>query len=867
MIKFEIEHLDSMLGDGEKGEGIPKGKLFELVGYEGTYKGRLVRALIASALCDPSHHVVHLTTQPTKAFKEQLQKHLKELESRRKLDGAPINRLHQREITGQSESASTIFLLLSSLLRKPLKSILGDDDLVSDFCQAKKVPTEEQREQLKNILVVIDDLTLLKSQHPALQGSVFIPLLVNYLRALGCTALFVATETSKPISGDDSDDASMKKLFDLRIFTWTVRLGGESKVAITTVPAPKGGKRAFIRELRLKSESDEVLECDRNFELYKDVNDDEANLVQLRFLYQPIDEAAQKHRDELKDVLSAALSHDVLCEHPGVKLNTHLHNQDLLNLIPKDVSIPDTVLLPIDGWWLNTKMAEKLAVLPLDLRFEASQEFTPGLPEKFSSQHSPKLMPFYWNFGFLMMDTEKWMRAASMFRKDATFEGRFEDVRFERYLWQAAKELILKFGSHFSTYSPDSRLINPRDKTSAFSHRDNLPDVNFGFPFEVSDNKTIKNAKALQRQFRAFKKKLPVSVATDGGGEDDTFHIPKSAEELYEAYFPYIGNPVYSWPTFLVACHRVALATGDSREYSFLLADGDPESLNCLVLEMSFSILDTFLEVKGSSDSALAVITSLSKLTDTSKDSHVGLPFLALLVAVQLISEFVEIGNSNEVPVAPPSAGRYWYGSACRATQVYNSGHFEPMRIPGKYSTRGDWYVGYLASSRSYYLGDLALQTLKTDRSSSRRMECGVGLPFSELDDWPTGLTHENVSRKRAVKLGELKLFAPNYPVEKNRPCTLWRESLTNYSAESRVFRSLVKEAIEAFRQIRKYDPAKWYSGVATYEAIINGLKPETKLIRSFKYLFPKMPISESQPYRDLWRIMNRFEGKTNPEN
>jgi hypothetical protein len=55
------------------------------------------------------------------------------------------------------------------------------------------------------------------------------------------------------------------------------------------------------------------------------------------------------------------------------------------------------------------------------------------------------------------------------------------------------------------------------------------------------------------------------------------------------------------------------------------------------------------------------------------------------------------------------------------------------MRVPGSYSTRGDWFLGYTKSSRSKLLGEHAIDLLSSRRANITRMQHGLGLPVRDF--------------------------------------------------------------------------------------------------------------------------------------
>ncbi|MBS1727392.1 MAG: hypothetical protein JST51_11780 [Armatimonadetes bacterium] len=144
---------------------------------------------------------------------------------------------------------------------------------------------------------------------------------------------------------------------------------------------------------------------------------------------------------------------------------------------------------------------------------------------------------------------------------------------------------------------------------------------------------------------------------------------------------------------------------------------------------------------------------------------------VALFLTVVILSESIdfeswELDESSHTFKGKPSlgnavAGRYWYTSACQMLRtktpdgqsVYDPADpFLPMGLPGVFSTRGDWHLAILRSSRSHYLGELAIDQLSRSKAVSSRMQSGLGLPplvMTEQPDFENEADMESGKRER----------------------------------------------------------------------------------------------------------------------
>jgi hypothetical protein len=83
-------------------------------------------------------------------------------------------------------------------------------------------------------------------------------------------------------------------------------------------------------------------------------------------------------------------------------------------------------------------------------------------------------------------------------------------------------------------------------------------------------------------------------------------------------------------------------------------------------------------------------------------------------------------------------ASRHWYKTACTfSKELYASAGIHDslvaLRLPGSYSTRGDWFLGYTKSSRSRLLAEHAIDLMSSRRGNITRLQRGLGLPVRDF--------------------------------------------------------------------------------------------------------------------------------------
>lgn len=98
-----------------------------------------------------------------------------------------------------------------------------------------------------------------------------------------------------------------------------------------------------------------------------------------------------------------------------------------------------------------------------------------------------------------------------------------------------------------------------------------------------------------------------------------------------------------------------------------------------------------------------------------------------------------------------------------------------PVRMPGHFSMRGDWFLGVARSSRSDRLANMALDMLTSRRANRTRLEMGLGLPTRDLlhgealSHIRTGLALVGrEGRRLVVPYGKLLKLGGSYAVPEN---------------------------------------------------------------------------------------------------
>lgn len=210
----------------------------------------------------------------------------------------------------------------------------------------------------------------------------------------------------------------------------------------------------------------------------------------------------------------------------------------------------------------------------------------------------------------------------------------------------------------------------------------------------------------------------------------------------------------------------------------FALAPEAQETLSCVFLEIWIS------QIEANDARTARGIFPVSRDGETSKDNLAKLiddykreAVIALLVLMTLINSNDIDGENHYNHRLPakriPLAYRSWYSASSRIASgdsiteddgrasSLNENHdlegtpegesaaagstledgqtarpvYFPARLPGTRSVRGDWFLAIARGSRSYQMGERAIDLLCTRRANIVRLQKGVGLPVRDTHD------------------------------------------------------------------------------------------------------------------------------------
>lgn len=204
---------------------------------------------------------------------------------------------------------------------------------------------------------------------------------------------------------------------------------------------------------------------------------------------------------------------------------------------------------------------------------------------------------------------------------------------------------------------------------------------------------------------------------------------------------------------------------------------------------------------------------------------------------IRLTGTFSSEFKSKQVGTSVVAA-RHWYKTACEFVESVSEQELEanwvPVRLPGHFSVRGDWFLTVAGGSRSSRLADRALDLLSSKRANVNRLHEGVGLPVRRLFDGAgddhlrtrlitlTGqegkVQQTNLPYKGLLRIaadGTLPEAAP--PGSREHFYWLWRSNLYGYHSDTRIWHRWLNQMIVWWHSLRLRYASGWTNSFEIY--------------------------------------------------
>jgi hypothetical protein len=601
-----------------------------------------------------------------------------------------------RHIRPHFLTASELFHIVDTAIRQArLVSLYGDSTL------------EEQRKESWRIRLVFDDWNALLKAHPNLANeSLLLPSFEQLLRCEGVTALMIGTQPGAPLTQIRTVGPQDLRNLDARhVYTWPVPFFGHRRVAISTFPPVSPTQPPWIYELKpIESEKDgnsddEVLKVDRHFALYAGLEEGRPNRIpaELRLYagYHAVPNASHTPEfvRQVTELFSQVFSTEPIGEQ-HVRFEPIERYNDFWAFVRLvgDTKLDHTLIMQIDEFWsLNESSSlSDLSDYWSAITARVSRQASQTVVEK-DADNDPNglFQPFN-------AQQEEWSRKSFFIRSDPAIEGGAAEKG------DAARRLI--------PYHWDFGFLLAR--------RDRWWDARArGLP-GAGDRKAIEGDGTL------------IDVGWQVGSVWNALAPPCCRFGRADGKFAPLNASDVTWELFFAACKAVK---GELPYPAFDVDLRTTETLSSLVLEMWWSEIDRWVapgwrkvmvhpskpgryqDLRAWIQTAgIFLHMALERLLDTS---------------IPLKIEGHQVGLRSADPEA--IAARHWYATASSA--MLQNRHLVPIALPGRFSTRGDWYLASAAGSRSELVAHRVIDQLISRRMNIYRLHGGMGLPVRDV--------------------------------------------------------------------------------------------------------------------------------------
>lgn len=636
-------------------------------------------------------------------------------------------------------------------------------------------------QQSWRIRVVIDDLNSFRNMFPEMrEDPLMLPSLLSMLGREGVTTLIIDTQTSgsPELSITERFDSSVRELVKHRIYTWRLPFYGENRVAIGLIPPISHEYGGIIRELRWEtrdeSRPNRSLIVDPHFELYMGLEKGQPRPVPLEVRlyaetpnFKKYIEAEERFFREVFTPVFPPANQATPCVITWADVTEYDALRDSSRL-QRDTRLDHTTILQVDEFWWLRRFTKRRAgafrpqwdylnsvtaprrgghVYP-DLVADPFEVFQPPTPEEKDSslqsdpgqepgarqgssrgqvelnrrldfydekcgydfkdektrQHAPLIdrVPFTWDFGFLLCNETAWEEA---FDQEIGQGSRVvaELTKAERMKVKEVWDRLCKANEEpRQTTTPVSwREFLAASKVVAEyqSYRTSRPAIAFDFTMLSPESFSC-------LILEMWVSEIHISLSKDSR----IIHREKIKNEILER----VRQRRWHWEettpndkldprTLLVALEREK-----DKSLGKIL---DERRRGPAIGGYSLELYKVWL--------LLIETLNFAELVDPS--SHLTFEF-----------------KSRDVSPLAVSA-RHWYKTASKfmdsLTPEQIESNWVPVRLPGHFSVRSDWFLAVAGGSRSNRLADHALDLLSSQRANVTRLQEGIGLPTRKLFD------------------------------------------------------------------------------------------------------------------------------------
>lgn len=751
--------------------------------------------------------------------------------------------------------------------------------------------TAEQRTiQSWRIRLVVDNLRIVRDMYPAVgKDPLFLPLLAFYLGREGVTSLMLDTDSGRP-DKDPSDETNreLRSLVAHQLYTWHVPFFGQKRIAIAAVPSASARHKGIIREVKLANDLMGDMkarpEVDPHFELYSGLEEGKPEAVPLSVLLYAetpvVQEYVQRENLFFKQVFPSlgrsGTNSDIVigkCTSEYEVLRDFCH-------MPTDLRLDHSMVFQVDGFWSlrrNGSLENQYSYLrdrttasdgsaSMEDPFHLFQPLEQPPKERFDYfqnkyyRHRVRLsdglapenqkrkvdrIPFTWDFGFLLCKIDPWRLAVEKPLKMMVMELTDGLKETQKNALEELKKKLdntLTVGSVWNTLP---KTIDPLRKPGKRPRRQRAPRFSLnrnelkGLEYIGEDQPRVNIRLDSWRAFLEAARVVADAAADRLGHAVQPFDFVSMAGDsvssmVLEIWFSEI------WERGAAAQRRI-LNDVSQAEYF------EPTNLSLVsLLSEERSILDTYTDFKRRWKEAELDEKPDLRLSLKGYSLELYMSWLLLLEVLDFSSFHNPVNpfdfRPDRSPVQEAVAARHWYKSACvAAASGEKTGHpselMVAVRLPGKFSVRGDWFLATSKGSRSARLAARALDVLSSRRANIIRLQMGLGLPTRDiLDDdqigqLRTGLRGpdvkgiiDNVKYENLIqKLTARHSGETNSEIDSDDFHWLWRSGLQDYDRHSRPWRKWLNRIFLWTHHYHRQHSSGWIGGFRPYDQLQRG--------------------------------------------
>jgi len=781
-----------------------------------------------------------------------------------------------------------------------IQGIHGLGYKVSDI--SSNVEPQESAEQVR---VVISDLRLIRDTYPAVAADpLFLPTLVFRLKRLGVTTIIVESDNGRlDRQPTHAMSGALRSLVDHQINTWKVNFFGEQRVAIAVLPSAGTSSACLIRELRYtdKQNSQEPprLIVDPIFEIFENIDEGKPNAVRLQIQLYNETPAFQKYVESEQGAFNLIFSPEAEDSAGVVRMGASSDYSALRDYshLPMSRKLPFTLVFMVDGHWalglenaLRIQYGYLFDPLPPSnaIRFEDPfklfvservdgkpvqrlhradlfKQDSPGIPNVSAYKlrigetfKTVDRVPFMWDFGFLICSKDRWERAAD------------SKLCIRRYRDHVDRPSVGNVFSRLGFPSQVPRHILPKITSRS---KKAVPWREF---FEACKLVAQKETMRTQKPCRTF------DVASTS---------PESITcMMLEIWLSEVFQDVLRFESLIRTKNASAKLKEDARIWitearrflhsmsSEVYEDnqkGKPRLEDLLKTDVPsgrqitaasntqkrhYGLRDQTLKPLGTwndEDRALAERFCLVKA--------VGKYSLHLYQAWLLLLEVLDFSSFlNDEPIEYTStlgqhdsavSVRHWYKTACAASlekSRVSASSDEilqtnvPVKLPGYFSARGDWFLAAANGSRSGRLAEQAMDILNSRRANRTRLHLGLGLPVrdlipgQEIGKIRTGLRVTSPTEEFAMSYGGILEMGGSFfprpngrrPRDTNEFFWLFRTGFQNYDRQAMAIARWLQKMFAWTVQLRFKEAHNWDGGFHAYDDLSQGMTTVVSKIR-----------------------------------